>query len=153
MIFARIVCEPRHPGSVSWPTLVVQNEPVPLLAQAAALVAAFIHVWFFVLESVRFSRPEVWRRFGLASQEQAAVVRPMALNQGFYNLFLAGGIAFGLVLIASGNAVAGRAIVLFACGCMVGAGLVLAASNRRFLPAAAVQAVPPFLALVVGLIA
>ncbi len=129
-----------------------QNGAMPILAQAAALLAALIHVWFFVLESVLFKRPDVWRRFGLDSPEEAAVVRPMALNQGFYNLFLAIGIGFGLVLIASGSAVAGRAIVLFACACMVGAGIVLVASNRRFLPAALMQLVPPLVALVVGLL-
>ncbi len=126
---------------------------MPILAQGAALVAALIHVWFFLLESVLFKRPDVWRRFGLESSEQATVVRPMAFNQGFYNLFLAIGIAFGLVLIASGNAGAGRPIVLFACACMVGAGLVLVASSRRFLPAALLQLGPPLVALVVGLLA
>jgi putative membrane protein len=121
-----------------------------LLAQAAALVAALIHVWFFLLESVLFKRPDVWRRFGLESSKQASVVRPMAFNQGFYNLFLAIGIAFGLVMIAGGNAVAGRAIVLFACSCMVGAGLVLVGTNRRFLPAATLQVGPALLALLVA---
>jgi hypothetical protein len=56
-------------------------------------------------------------------------VRPMVLNQGFYNLFLAGGVLGGLGLIATGNHDAGRAIVLFACPCMVGAGLVLIATD------------------------
>jgi putative membrane protein len=126
---------------------------MPVLAQAAALIAALFHVWFFVLESLRFERPEVWRRFGLTTPEQASVVRPMAFNQGFYNLFLAIGIAFGLVLIATGNAVPGRAIVLFACACMVGAGLVLVSSNRRLLPAAALQVGPALVALVLGLLA
>ena len=123
---------------------------MPVLAQIAALVAALIHVGFFVLESVLFERPDVWRRFGLESSEQASVVRPMAFNQGFYNLFLAIGIAFGLVTIAAGSAGAGRAIVLFACACMAGAGLVLVATNRRFLPVAALQAGPALLALLIG---
>ena len=64
---------------------------VAVLAAAAAL----IHVWFFALESVLFSRPTVFRRFGLRSAEDAAIVRPMAFNQGFYNLFLALGIVVG----------------------------------------------------------
>jgi putative membrane protein len=72
----------------------------------------------------------------------------MAFNQGFYNLFLAAGIAVGLVLVESGQEDAGRAIVLFACACMVGAGVVLVSSNRRFLPAAAIQAGPPLVALI-----
>jgi putative membrane protein len=120
---------------------------MPVLAQAAAVLAAFVHIWFFMLESVLFKRPDVWRRFGLGSADQASVVRPMAFNQGFYNLFLAIGIAFGLVLVAAGDAVAGRAIVLFACSCMVGAGLVLVATNRRFLPVAMLQVGPALVAV------
>ena len=125
---------------------------MPLPAVLAALVAALVHVWFFVLESVLFQRPTVSRRFGLKSADETALVRPMAFNQGFYNLFLAGGIVAGLVLVALGEPVAGRAIVLFACACMVGAGLVLAATSRRFRSAAAIQAGPPLIALLATLL-
>jgi len=118
-----------------------------IIAVVAALVAALVHVWFFALESLFFERPTVFRRFGLRSAEDAAVVRPMAFNQGFYNLFLAAGIAVGLGLVAAGQASSGRAIVLFACACMVAAGVVLVATNRRFLTAAAIQAGPPLVAL------
>ncbi len=122
------------------------------IAVAAALLAAAIHAWFFVLESVRFTRPEVYGRFGLRSAEDAAIVRPMAFNQGFYNLFLAIGIVIGLGLVAGGQVEGGRAVVLFACACMVGAGVVLLATNRRFLAAASIQALPPLVALLAGLL-
>ena len=125
---------------------------MPIVAVLAASLAALIHFWFFVLESVLFERPTVFRRFGLRSPEDAAIVRPMAFNQGFYNLFLAAGIVGGLVLIATGQEAAGQAIVLFACACMVGAGLVLVATNRRFLTAAAIQAGPPLVALLSALL-
>ncbi len=121
---------------------------MPPIAQGAALIAALIHVGFFYLESVAFIRPTVWPRFGLATQEEADVVRPMAVNQGFYNLFLAGGILAGLALIATGNPDAGRPVVLFACLCMVGAGLILMATDRRLLRAALLQLGPPLVALV-----
>jgi putative membrane protein len=123
---------------------------MPIVAILAAAIAALVHVWFFVLESLLFERPTVFGRFGLRSAEDAAIVRPMAFNQGFYNLFLAIGIAVGLVLVATGQEAAGRAIVLFACACMVGAGIVLLATNRRFLTAAAIQAGPPLVALLVA---
>ena len=123
------------------------------IAVVAALVAAAIHLWFFVLESVQFTQPKVYARFGLHSAEDAAIVRPMAFNQGFYNLFLAIGILVGLALVAAGQVDAGRAIVLFACATMVGAGVVLLASNRRFLIGASIQALPPLVVLVVTLIA
>jgi len=121
---------------------------VPLVAQLAALLAAAIHVWFFVLESLLFNRPGVAARFGLRTDEQIAAVRPMAFNQGFYNLFLAVGIAAGIAQIASGAEVAGRSIVLFACLCMVWAGIVLFVTSKRFFQAALVQLVPPLVAIV-----
>ena len=125
---------------------------MPLVAQVAALLAAAIHVWFFILESVMFTRPAVAARFGLRTPEQIAAVRPMAFNQGFYNLFLAIGIAAGIAQIAAGATIAGRSVVLFACSCMVGAGLVLLSTNRRFVRSAAIQAVPPLVAIAAALV-
>ena len=125
---------------------------MPLIASLAALLAAAFHVLFFILESVTFSQPSVAARFGLSTPDQIAAVRPMAFNQGFYNLFLAIGIAGGLALVAAGSVDAGRAVVLFACACMVGAGLVLLATNRRFARSAAIQAVPPLVAIVTALL-
>ena len=121
---------------------------MPLLAVAAAIVAALLHVWIFVLESLWFDRPEVWRRFGIASEADARVVRSFAYNQGFYNLFLAIGIAIGLGLVWLGYAAAGSAIVAFACASMVGAGAVLATHNRALIRAAALQIGPALIALV-----
>ena len=123
-----------------------------IAAQILATVAAVLHVVFFALESVLWSRPAIHGRFGIASQEQADTIRPMAYNQGFYNLFLAAGIGGGLLLVANGQEPAGRAIVLFACACMVGAGIVLLATNRRFLTAAALQAGPPLVAIVAAFV-
>ena len=69
---------------------------MPIVAQVLAVLAAAIHVWFFVLESLLFARPGVAARFGLTTPEAVEAVRPMAFNQGFYNLFLAVGIAAGV---------------------------------------------------------
>jgi putative membrane protein len=87
-------------------------------------------------------------RFGLSTPEQVAAVRPMAFNQGFYNLFLAVGIAAGVAQIAGGADIAGRSIVLFACLCMVWAGIVLLVSSPRLARAALIQIVPPLLAII-----
>ncbi len=125
---------------------------MPLIAQLAALLAAAVHVWFFVLESLVFTRPNVAARFGLTTNEQIAAVRPMAFNQGFYNLFLAVGVAAGVAQIASGSDVAGRSIVLFACLCMTWAGIVLVVSSPRFLRPALVQLVPPLVAIVAAFV-
>jgi putative membrane protein len=118
------------------------------IALVAAVLAALIHVYFFVLESLWFMRPAVWSRFGLDSDADARVTRSFAYNQGFYNLFLAAGVAIGIALTALGKPEAGGAIVLFACGSMVAAGVVLVAHNRSFLRAAAIQAVPPLIAII-----
>jgi putative membrane protein len=118
-----------------------------VIALAAAAIAALIHVYFFVLESLWFMRPAVWGRFGIDSDADARVTRSFAYNQGFYNLFLAVGVAIGVALVAMGDASTGRAITLFACGSMVAAGVVLVAHNRSFLRAAAIQAVPPAIAI------
>ena len=45
---------------------------------------AFLHVVFFVLESVLWTTPKVRHVFG--TQEDAEATRVLALNQGFYNL-------------------------------------------------------------------
>lgn len=118
-----------------------------LIAAAAAVVAVLIHVYFFVLESLWFMRPAVWARFGIESDEDARVTRSFAYNQGFYNLFLAVGVVIGIVLVALGDTAAGRGITLFACGSMIAAGAVLFVNNRSFLRAAAIQAVPPLVAV------
>ncbi|MBI2781412.1 MAG: DUF1304 domain-containing protein [Chloroflexi bacterium] len=118
------------------------------IAIAAAAIAALIHVYFFVLESLWFMRPAVWARFGLDSAEDAEVTRSFAYNQGFYNLFLAAGVAIGVAVGAVGNAGEGRAVTLFACGSMIAAGAVLFLNNRSFLRAAAIQAVPPIVAVI-----
>jgi putative membrane protein len=122
------------------------------VAVAAAIVAALIHVWFFAMESLWFMRPAIHGRFGLSSEADARVVRSWAFNQGFYNLFLAVGVAIGLGLVASDNGDAGRALVLFACGSMVAAGAVLVLHDARFLRAAAVQFVPPLVAILAVLL-
>ena len=117
------------------------------IAVAAALVAALLHAWFFLLESVWFMRPTVWRRFGLASEADARIVRSFAYNQGFYNLFLGIGAVAGVLLALTGDVEPGRKLVLFACGSMVAAGVVLVTHNRAFARAAAIQIVPPLVAV------
>src|SRR6266568_1907716 len=84
-----------------------------VIAIGAAAVAAIVHLYFFVLESLWFMRPAVWRRFGLDSDADARVTRSFAYNQGFYNLFLAAGVGIGFALVATGDAASGRAITLF----------------------------------------
>lgn len=128
---------------------------VGILALVFAGLAALLHVYIFVLESVRWSHPTVWRIFGLTSQEAADTTRPLAYNQGFYNLFLAIGGAIGVVLWAVNGVgdVAGRTLLLFSLGSMLGAALVLITSGRKYLRPAVVQGTLPLIGFVLTLLA
>ncbi|MFP5314895.1 MAG: DUF1304 domain-containing protein [Actinomycetes bacterium] len=122
----------------------------PLLSALFAMIAGLLHVYIFVLESVRWRHPSAWRKFGITSQEHADIIRPMAFNQGFYNLFLAAGVIVGLAL--SGTLV-GYGMIVLALAIMVLAALVLVVTNRTLWVAALVQGLPPLLALVTMLMA
>src|SRR6187431_3070050 len=103
---------------------------IAILATVVAALAAILHVYIFLMESVQWTQPRVWKRFGVPDQATADAIKPMAYNQGFYNLFLAVGATIGLVLFATGGAgtvadVAGRTLMLFTLGSMVAAALVL----------------------------
>jgi putative membrane protein len=115
-------------------------------------LAAVVHVYIFILESLRFDQPSTWKVFGVRGAEDAAVLRPMFYNQGFYNLFLAIGTAAGIGLASGGNHDAGIALVTFACGSMLTAALVLITSNRALARGAMVQGLLPALALLVLLV-
>ncbi|SDI11891.1 putative membrane protein [Arthrobacter subterraneus] len=122
----------------------------PLLSALFAMIAGLLHVYIFVLESVRWRHPSAWRKFGITSQEHADIIRPMAFNQGFYNLFLAAGVIVGLAL--SGTLV-GYGMIVLALAIMVLAAVVLVVTNRTLWIAALVQGLPPLLALVTMLMA
>ncbi|WP_256839002.1 DUF1304 domain-containing protein [Ornithinimicrobium faecis] len=122
---------------------------------AAVLVglAALLHGYIWLMESMWWTRPAIWRRFGVRDQGTAEVIAPMAYNQGFYNLFLGVGAALGLVLFLTGADTAGRTLVLFTTGCMVLAAVVLLSSGRSYLRAALTQGTLPLLGFVALLLA
>ena len=112
-------------------------------------IAALIHVAIFALESLLWSRPATWKRFGLGSQEHADIVRPMAYNQGFYNVFLALGASAGIAMIASANLKAeGVALSIFVLLSMLLASIVLITSNPRLARAAVTQGATPLVGLI-----
>lgn len=117
------------------------------------LGAAF-HGYVFYLESIIWRKPKTWKTFGLPNQEHAEIIRPMALNQGFYNLFLAIGALVGLGLLGTNDTIA-RTLMLFSALSMVGAGVVLFFSVKTSKRAAIIQAGPPllgFLLVVLGIV-
>lgn len=129
-----------------------------IIATIVAGLAALLHVYIFVMESVQWTQPRIWRRFGVADQAAAEVTKPMAYNQGFYNLFLAIGVIIGLALFWAGDAgttadVAGRTLVLFSLGSMLAAALVLVTSGAKYLRPALIQGTLPLIGFALFLFA
>lgn len=124
------------------------NTAVLVIGSVFAGIAALIHLYIWLLESVLWTHESTRRTFGVKTAADAETLRPMAYNQGFYNLFLALGVVVGLVLLWSGLALAGLVLTLFVCVSMVLAALVLLTSNRRMLRAALVQGAAPLVAVV-----
>jgi len=120
-----------------------------ILGSVFVFLAAVIHLMIFFLESVLWSRPATWKRFGVTSQADAETLKPMAFNQGFYNVFLALGAGTGLVMLGSGSwAQGGVALAIFSCLSMVLAAVVLVASSPKLLRAALIQGLAPLLGIV-----
>jgi putative membrane protein len=123
-----------------------------------AFLAAALHVYIFTMESFTWTRPATWKRFGLASQADAETTKPLAYNQGFYNLFLAIGAFIGAGLVAAGASgsplhVAGWTLIFSCCGSMLLAAAVLALSGPKYLRPAVLQGTTPLLAVVLGVLA
>ena len=127
---------------------------IGILASVVVALAALLHVYIFVLESVRWMRPSTWRVFNVRDREQAEILRPLAYNQGFYNLFLAVGAVAGLVLFFDGNLPqAARALILFSTASMAAAAIVLTTTGPGYLRPALVQGTLPIIGFVLFLFA
>ena len=120
-----------------------------------AALAAALHVYIFVMESLTWTSVRTRATFGISEQE-AQATKELAFNQGFYNLFLAIAVFAGIVVFAAGAPEVGATLVFVGAGSMVAAGLVLLLSSPSKARAALVQLVPPLLgvvALAIGLLA
>lgn len=118
---------------------------IAILATVVAALAALLHVYIFVMESVQWTQPRVWKRFGVTDQAAADTTKPMAYNQGFYNLFLAITVAAGVVL--AGSPVVSTTLLVVGLGSMLAAALVLVTNDRSKARAALVQGLLPALGL------
>jgi putative membrane protein len=114
-------------------------------------LAALVHVYIFVLESLRWEHPRTRAVFG-TSAEIASLTKPLAYNQGFYNLFLAVGAAVGIALAGVDRSVS-VALIVLSTGSMLAAALVLVTSDRAKARAALVQGLFPLLGLLALLVA
>ncbi|MBM7503073.1 DUF1304 domain-containing protein [Agromyces aurantiacus] len=123
-----------------------------IVAVVVVALAALLHIYIFVLESIRWMQPSTWRIFNVRNREQAEILRPMAYNQGFYNLFLAIGAIAGLVLFVDGTLVyAARALILFCTASMTAAAIVLTTTGPGYLRPALIQGTLPLIGFVLFL--
>ncbi|GAA3591385.1 DUF1304 family protein [Klugiella xanthotipulae] len=123
-----------------------------VLITVSATLAAALHILIFYMESIAWTKPSVWKRFGIATQEEAETTSKIAFNQGFYNLFLAIGALLGVILYGSGVTGAGLALALFSVGSMLAASVVLVATGKKYIRAAAIQGTFPLITVVLLLL-
>ena len=118
-----------------------------------AALAALLHVYIFVMESLTWTSPRTRATFG-TTPETAETTKELAFNQGFYNLFLAIVSAIGVVAVLMGAKAVGVALVFAGVGSMLAAALVLLLSSPDKARAAVTQGAFPLIAvvlLVIGL--
>jgi len=110
-----------------------------LLSVLIAFIAVF-HLYIFFLESIAWESARTRNVFG-TTPESAATTRVLAFNQGFYNLFVAAGLAWSL-LAADPFAFQLKCFFL---ACVIVAGIVggISVSKKIFF----VQAAPAIIAL------
>jgi putative membrane protein len=115
-------------------------------ALVLAGLAALLHVYIFWLEALAFDTAGR-KAFGV-SADDAAVMKPWAYNQGFYNLFLAIVTAVGIVAVIIGATAVGAALVFAGAASMLLAALVLLLSSPDKARAAITQGTLPLLAVI-----
>ena len=121
------------------------------MSQVFLTLAGCIHIYIFLMESVFWGTPRVNRIFGV-SGERALQNRLFALNQGFYNLFLAIAVLSGMVLNFEGWHDVGTTLMVYSSASMIGAALVLFCSERKLFRAAVIQGLPPLVGLLILLL-
>ncbi|HEY3997040.1 MAG TPA: DUF1304 domain-containing protein [Mycobacterium sp.] len=118
---------------------------------AAGLVfaglAALLHIYIFVMESLTWTSPRTRAAFG-TTPEEAETTKLLAFNQGFYNLFLAVVSGVGIAAIGMGHQAVGAALTLAGVGSMAAAAVVLLLSAPDKARAAVMQGTFPVIAIV-----
>jgi putative membrane protein len=114
-------------------------------------IAAILHVYIWVMESLTWTSPRTRKTFGI-SEEEALATRELAFNQGFYNLFLAIVTGTGLVIGGLHDFGIGLALIFAGTGSMLAAAVVLLASSPDKARAALTQGILPLLAIVLILV-
>ena len=74
-------------------------------------LAALLHVYIFVMESLTWTSPRTRATFGTTAEE-AETTKLLAFNQGFYNLFLAIITVIGIAAVVLGHTAVGAVVLL-----------------------------------------
>lgn len=114
-------------------------------------LAALLHVYIFVMESLTWTSPRTRATFG-TTVEEAETTKLLALNQGFYNLFLAVVTGLGIASIMLRHNAVGAALIFAGVGSMAAAAVVLLLSAPEKARAAVTQGVFPVIAIVLLLL-
>ena len=109
-------------------------------------LAALLHVYIFVMESLTWTTPRTRAVFGTTAEE-AQTTKMLAFNQGFYNLFLAIVTIAGIAAIVLGHKAVGAALVFAGIGSMLAAAVVLIASSREMMRSAVIQGTFPLISV------
>ncbi len=91
-------------------------------ALVLAALAALLHVYIWVMESLTWTSPRTRATFG-TSQQEAEATKELAFNQGFYNLFLAVVTGVGVAAHLADEETVGTTLVLTGTGSMLAAAL------------------------------
>ena len=67
-----------------------------ITALVFGVLAALLHVYIFLMESMWWTTPRARATFG-TTEAEAKATKELAFNQGFYNLFLGIAVALGVV--------------------------------------------------------
>ena len=103
-------------------------------------LAALLHVFIFYLEAFAWASPTARTIFGRATEEELAITRFFAYNQGVYNLMLAIVAGIGIAMWLAGHHSVGAALMFAGAGSMIIAAAALALKSTAHRGAAAKQA-------------
>lgn len=110
-------------------------------------LAAILHIGFFYVEAILYQKAEGYKIFKTPKEHHQAV-KIWALNQGYYNLFLALGTLWGLFYVLKKQVMLAGVLVSFCGLSMVGAGVVLWLSAPHLRRGALLQIMPPLLGFI-----
>jgi putative membrane protein len=114
-------------------------------------LAALLHVYIWVMESLTWTSARTRATFG-TTEDEALATKELAFNQGFYNLFLAIITVTGTVLGGLEYYGVGLALIFAGTGSMLAAALVLLLSSPDKARAAVTQGVFPLIAIALLLV-